>query len=226
LTKYLGAHIFVAVMIEGIKAIIFDLDGTLIDASDGVVECFNYALKEAGLKPAPAEEIKSTIGYPPKEVFKRYSKSKIEFLHRKLLKRAKEVMAERSRLLPGARETLEFCNSNGFKCGLATTKYRENGIKVLAKLEIEKYFEVILFGDEVEFVKPHPGIIYRIAERLEAKPQETLVVGDTINDVIAARAAGATSVSVTSGVDPKWKLLNEKPDYLIDTIGDLITLLS
>jgi len=226
LTKFLRVRIFAVFMIAGVKAIIFDLDGTLIDASDGVVECFNYALREAGLKPAPAEEIKSTIGYPPKEVFKRYSESKVEFLHQKLLERAKEVMAERSRLLPGARETLEFCNSNGFKCGMATTKYRENGMKVLAKLEIDKYFDVILFGDEVESVKPDPGIIVEMAEKLGVKVGETLVVGDTINDVIAARAAGATSVSVTSGVDPKWKLLNEKPDYLIDTIGDLITLLS
>ena len=222
----MGVRIFAYVMIKGVKAIIFDLDGTLIDASDGVVECFNYALKEAGLKPAPAEEIKSTIGYPPKEVFKRYSKSKVEFLHRKLLKRAKEVMAEKSRLLPGARETLEFCHRNGFKCGMATTKYRENGMRVLTKLEIDNCFDVILFGDEVEFVKPHPGIIYRMAEKLSAKPEETLVVGDTVNDVMAAKAAGATSVSVTSGVDPKWKLLNEKPDYLIDTVGDLIKLLS
>ena len=226
MTKFLRVRIFAVFMIAGVKAIIFDLDGTLIDASDGVVECFNYALREAGLKPAPAEEIKSTIGYPPKEVFKRYSESKVEFLHQKLLERAKEVMAERSRLLPGARETLEFCNSNGFKCGMATTKYRENGMKVLAKLEIDKYFDVILFGDEVESVKPDPGIIVEMAEKLGVKVDETLVVGDTINDVIAARAAGATSVSVTSGVDPKWKLLNEKPDYLIDTIGDLITLLS
>jgi len=169
------------------KTIIFDLDGTLIDSADGIVEAFNYAMTQNGLKSQPAEEIKKHIGYSLEHMFGQYTNSKTELLKSHFQTKAAKTVVNSTNPLEGADDTVASLIESGYKLGIATTKIRSNVDSILNKLGWEKYFCRVIGGDEFTNIKPDPEQFSSLMALMKADPENTVIVGDTINDILPAK---------------------------------------
>ncbi len=203
------------------KTIIFDLDGTLIDSADGIVEAFNYAMTQSGLKSQAAEEIKKYIGYSLEHMFGQYTNSKAELLKSHFQTKAAKTVVNSTNPLEGADDTVASLFNSGYKLGIATTKIRSNVNGILNKLGWEKYFCRVIGGDEVTNIKPDPEQFSSLMALMKADPENTVIVGDTINDILPAKKLSVRSVAVKSPYGDSKEVMNLNPDFFIEEISHL-----
>ncbi len=208
-----------------IQNIIFDFDGTLIDSSDGVVEAVNYSLRQVGEPEQPPEIIKQFIGYPLSQMYPTFSNTPVPQLYRLFQQKAAETVASSARALPGVETVLEQLRDEGYRLAIASTKIRMHIDKIVDKLGWTELITAYAGGDEVEKVKPDPEILKLTLSRLDGVAVETLVVGDTINDVLAARALSMRVAAVESPYGGRQKLLETNPDFFMGSISELSALL-
>ena len=202
------------------KLVIFDLDGTLVDSSLDVIDCFKYAFEQEGLQVPPEDEIKSTIGYPLDEVLGKYGDA--ERMHAAFLKKAKEIMGNKTILLPGARETLAKIRDKNIDIAIATTKIRQNTRRIVRLLGIENYIGELSGADDVDNVKPAPDALLRLLNICKVDKDEAIMVGDTINDIIAARNAGVKCAAILGGFDPVEIVEESGADWIFDDIRKVV----
>jgi len=185
---------------------LFDLDGTLVDSSAGVIRAFHCAQAEFGEAPADATAIRSRIGYPFEETVARLSAIPFSGFLTAFRREAMASMHSDSFLLPGVRQLLHMLELRGHRLAIVTSKRRDNAQQILAHLGVADCFEVIVGADSAARIKPDPAPIIAALTALGTTLQETLMVGDTRNDIEAARAAGMPVIAVASGVDPGDRL--------------------
>ncbi len=208
-----------------IRNLIFDLDGTLIDSSEGVVEAVNYALVQMNLQPQPAERIKKYIGFPLEMAFHDFTDLPYAELYRHFQVKAATTVVSSSRLLDGVEPTLAELKARGYRMSIATTKIKTHVDGIVAKFGWQKLFDLAVGGNEVARVKPDPAQFAYVIERLGARSDETLVVGDTVNDVLAAKSVPMPVVAVSSPYGGNEETLALGPDYAIDSLPELVALL-
>lgn len=204
---------------HGIETLLFDLDGTLIDSSDGVVDSFNYVFDRIGVPRPPPEAIKATIGYPLDEAFARFTDHDPRRCYDLFQARAREVLVESAFLLKGVRETLDHLHAQGYVLGVATTKRSEHVTGILGRLGVLGLFSAWSGSDEVRRVKPDPEILHLTLRKLGREAGRAAYVGDTPLDVRAARSAGVASVAVLGGTGSREEL--EGADAIIERFADL-----
>lgn len=204
-----------------IKNIIFDLDGTLIDSSEGVVEAVNYSLRMTGQPEQSPEKIKPFIGYSLKVMYPEFTDAPLEDLYRHFQTKAAESVVSSTVVLDGAEETVRRLAGEGYSLAIASTKIKYHIERIVTKFDWRKLFRTWAGGDEVTEVKPDPEILHLVLERLGADPAETMVVGDTVNDIIAARAVPMRAVAIASPYGGQGDLKNSQPDYFLESIDEL-----
>lgn len=133
-----------------------------------------------------------------------------------------ETVEEGSFLFPDVAETLSALHANGIPLGLVTNKPTPFVAPLLEALDIAKYFSVIVGGDDVQNKKPHPEPLLLVAGKLSLTPAELLFVGDSRNDILAARAAGCPSVGLTYGYNYGEAITLSEPDVVFDHFKDLL----
>ena len=206
--------------------IIFDLDGTLIDSSDGVVAAVNYSLRMMNQPAQPPEIIKAFIGYPLSQMYTHFTDIPMEELYHHFQNKAKETIVASTTVLPGVSEILRRLYDEGYHLAIASTKIRPHIEGIMEKFEWTSLFSAYAGGNEVSRVKPDPEIFRLTLQRLSATPGESIVLGDTINDILAAKAVPITVVAVASPYGGKEKVQQAKPDYFIENISELPNLLT
>lgn len=206
--------------------IIFDLDGTLIDSSDGVVEAVNYSLIKMGESPQPPEKIKPFIGFPLSTMYPHFSNVPLRELYYHFQIKAAETVVASTVILPGVSEILDELISNGYILSIASTKVKPHIEGIIKKFKWGNIFRVFSGGNEVEKVKPDPSIFIMTLDRLQADAEEAIVVGDTINDVLAAKGVPMRVIAVKSPYSDEEVLKNSKYDYYIDSITRLTGILN
>lgn len=208
------------------KTLIFDLDGTLIDSSEGVVEATNYALRRMGQSERKTSEITSFIGYPLQQMFREFTSAPAEQLYRHFQVRAAETVVASAHALEGVEDVLAELNRLGYRMSIATTKTRGHLDGIVAKLGWERYFAQTISGSDVAAPKPNPEAFTLALSRLNCSADTALVIGDTINDVLAARAVPIRVASVRSPYGGHEQVAALKPDYELKHLRDLLSLLS
>ena len=214
-----------------IKAVIFDWDGTLADTKKAVVKSFQKVLSEAGCRVSD-EFIERRIGIGTKktiiEAFRechmRLDVSTLE----KLAKEKIRIQAELTdivSLLEGATELLETLQERT-KIALATMSNRKVVDKLLPEKRIEGCFEVVVTTDEIAKPKPDPEVFLVSAAKLGVKPEDCVVVEDSVFGVRAAKEAGMKCIAVSSGVYSREELEEEKADLTIDSLVEKERVLS
>lgn len=209
-----------------IKLIIFDLDGTLIDAYAAISDSFNYVMRRLGLKTQSAGLIRSLVGWGDIKLLKPYVPE--EGLKRALsLYRShhKHSLLEQARLYPSVRRLLRRLKLKGCKLAVASNRPSKFSHILLKHLEIGVFFDYVLCADQSRHGKPHPEMLNKIVKRFGFKKAQALYVGDMVIDAQAGRRAKINTVIVTSGSSSKPDIKREQPFRIISAISRLPELL-
>jgi len=197
---------------------ILDLDGTLVDSIDDLGVAINNALSELGYPTYTKEMIKTFVGNGSVNfVIKSLGengKDKFEKVYELFMKYYDKICTNNVKPYPGA---LEFLEKNSGKCAILTNKSEGQTLKILNKFGLEKHFTCILCGDTAPEKKPSPAGILKIIEDSKWNPSETIMVGDDVPDIGAARAAGIKVAVMLSGFGKPSELLEWKPDYAFES---------
>jgi phosphoglycolate phosphatase len=187
-----------------IRAVLFDFDYTLVDATEGNLECLNHALAAVGVPVAERAAGLAATGLSIRELLVRFHGGVVsEALHAQFtecfVKRADEVMLDRIVVYPEVPDVLRSLRAQGVSLGIVSTKYRRRLEGVLRRDGLSELFSVVVGGDDVERHKPHPEGLERAARSLELSPAACLYVGDHAVDAEAAQRAGMHFVAVATG---------------------------
>jgi len=211
---------------KGIKLIIFDLDGTLVDAYPAIIKSFNYTMSKLGYPQQKSLTIRRAVGRGDENLLK-------PFVRRKDLKKAvllyrkhhKTALLQYSRLFPSVDKVLTKLREKGFKLAVASNRPTKFSLILIRHLGLKKYFAYVLCADKLKHLKPHPEILRKIRQRFSLKPGQTLYVGDMTIDAQAAGNAKVKAVIVTTGSSSKTEIIREKPFRIIRRIIDLLKVL-
>jgi len=210
-------------MILMVKAVIFDWDGTLADTKKAVVRSFQKVLVEAGC--LVSDEFterrmgigtKKTLEQALEECNVRFDDEMLEKLTREKI-RIQANLTEIVSLFGGAIELLEELHGR-IKIALATMSSRKVVGKLLPEKRIEGYFDVVVTADEIVKPKPDPEVFLVSAAKLGVKPEDCVVVEDSVFGVRAAKAAEMKCIAVSSGAYSREELLEENPDLMINSL--------
>jgi len=210
-----------------VRLLIFDLDYTLIDSSEGIIYCFNRARKEMGEPEVEPARIIQRIGLPIEETFLFFgSKDPVQgrMIFRQIA--GQGAMAEKSFLLPGVAETIAELARRGFRLAVASTKSRREIIRVLEHLGLAGYFEAFCGSDEVAQAKPAPDCLLRVMQATGVKPEQTLYFGDHVVDIQAARAAGVRVIAIEGGPCSPEERIAARPDAIVNSLREILEFLN
>lgn len=215
------------------KLILYDLDGTLVDTRQDIINGVRYALKQLNGPDLTDEEIKDCVGTGLhaliRQVFRlpadRRSPEDEALADRgaKLYREHyKEHMLDHSRLYDGARNFLEQFKQR--KQAVITNKPNPFSQQILEKLGVASYFIAILAGDNGLPFKPDPAAIRHLMDETKVTADETVFIGDSLIDVRAARNAGVEIAVLTHGFTAEKVLAEANPDYLAHDFAGLLRL--
>lgn len=210
-----------------VRVAMFDLDGTLVDSPRAIVEAFTAAFEAMGRTPRDPEEVRATIGLPLEQAFGKLlgvaqdDPSVAEGVAR-YQEAFRTVVLPRARSLvfPGVPEGLAELRRRGVTVTVATSKFHASADALLTAAGLREHITVLVGADDVASPKPHPESGLLILERLGARPEHAVMVGDTTHDLRMASAAGLASVAVTYGVHERPELESASPTHIADTFPE------
>ena len=217
-----------------IKAVVFDLDGTLVDSAPGLRNAINMFLQEQDCPPISLDEVKGMIGDGMPVLLKRafgnrgreLTKAETEAATNRFREYYAETGPRDTTLYPGAREILAQFHTLGISLGLCTNKPQRSTEPLLATLNIKHYFRAVFGGDILKGIrKPDPRHVLAVLEKLEIDANDAVMVGDSPNDIKAGQGAGMPVVAVTYGYS-LGPVKNLNADHYIDSLSELSALLS
>ena len=202
-----------------IGAVVFDLDGTLIDSCTDIALAANHCLGLAGLPSCSEARICECIGDGSRLLLQRASglapdAPELDGMLQEFFTYYTEHAVDHTRLMPGAREVLE--QLRHLPRALCTNKPRVTTAAVLEGLGIASEFDAVVAQGDVPHTKPHPAPLLRIAELLGLPSEQLVMVGDGPQDIECARAAGARSIGISEAlIVPLERLIAAEPDQLV-----------
>lgn len=234
--------------LQTIRGVAFDLDGTLVDSAPGLTAAVDNALYALELPMAGEARVVTWIGNGADVLMQRalawarqerttlrtaqgkpsvehddIPQSEQQAILRKLFDRYyAETAEEGSFLFPNVADTLARLHAKGLPLALVTNKPTPFVAPILGALDIASYFSVVIGGDDVKNKKPHPDPLLLVAKKLGLTPAELLFVGDSRNDIQAAKAAGCCSIGLTYGYNYGEPISLSEPDYIFDQFNELL----
>ncbi|QYJ79179.1 hexitol phosphatase HxpB [Shewanella acanthi] len=205
-----------------IQAVIFDMDGVLID-SEPVWQRVEYEVLAALGVPVTLELIRQTTGlridqcvdyWYHKSPWTDYDNAKVS---REIVERVAAEILSTGEAMEGVKEAIEYCKSKGLKIGLATSSPRLLIDAVLTKLEVKREFMAIESAELLIYGKPHPEVYLNCAAALGVDPRYCLAIEDSFNGLVAARAANMQTLAIPAEElrgDAKWAIAHHQKDSL------------
>lgn len=203
------------------KAVLFDVDGTLVDSMDKIVNGLGDAIERfTGRRPHDSE-IKGLIGLPLRVQFTRYSagspsEEQLDEMIGYAISRY-QFHKHLERVFEPAIEALRLCHTAGLKTALVTSKNAEEMRIFFDDFVGRDYVDAAVCASDVARPKPDPESVFRACELLAVRPEDAILVGDAIFDIQSAKAAGVTAVAVAYGSVPAATLQEENPAMLLQT---------
>ena len=191
-------------------AVVFDLDGTLVDTAPDLHAHLNALLAELGRPGLALAEIRPLIGDGARALLQRGlaasgglpAGADLEALFLEFVTRYTAQPVRFGAVYEDVAAVLDALQAEGARLGVCTNKPQVPSERVLAALGLERYFPVVIGGDRLAVRKPDPGHLRAVLERLGARPARAVMVGDSATDLLTARAAGVACVLVSFGYTP------------------------
>lgn len=213
------------------EAVLFDVDGTLLDSVPLFIEMSTELIEELGAPPVPEAQIRALMSEATPDLLMKIlpedfpdAKQRVDALMAANMTRFIERYHQESQLLPDALETVRELAAAGFVLGLATSSGR--ALPFLDRCGLREHFSAIVGREDVARHKPDPEPLLLCAERMTLAPQHCMYVGDSLVDIRAARAAEMTAVAIPTGTATRDRLAEEGPDLLLGRLSELPSLLS
>lgn len=217
--------------LNDIQAIAFDLDGTLVDSVPGLALAAQRMLDDLSLPTVSNEQVKNWVGNGVDVLLERILKSvngsESVFEHAKQLfnRHYDDVIDQGTQLFPHVISTLAYLKQNQYPMALVTNKPKQFLPALLKSLQLEPYFSLVLGGGDVIKLKPHPAPLYQVMATFGLYHNQLLFVGDSKNDICAAKNAQCKTVGLTYGYNYGESITESHPDYVFDDFKDILTLL-
>jgi len=211
------------------NTILFDLDGTLTDSKEGIINSMKYALAAMGCPVPPEEELLQFIGPPLMDSFQVLSGMGSEWAVQALVKyreRYSTVGLFENKLYEGMEEVLATLQSQGYCLAVATSKPEEYSVKILEHFGVAQYFTEIV-GSTLDRTRDKKSeVIQEALRRLHLTGEQTkkvIMVGDRKYDILGAKKCGIQSLGVYYGFAPKGELEEYGADYIIHEVSELLS---
>lgn len=207
-----------------VDAVLFDLDGTLVDSFSLIAESFTYAVRKVLARDPTPEELRREWGAPLRTRAAAVAPGHVDELVAAYEKYYDRLQKDALRPFPGVRGMLLALRRSGLRLGVVTSKRRERTLTTLRAVALHSLFDCIVTDDDVPRPKPSPDPIHRALEQLATLPPRALMVGDAPFDLMAARAAGVRTVAAMWGTRDPEKLLALQPDYVATEPSDVVAI--
>ncbi|MDH4133927.1 MAG: phosphoglycolate phosphatase [Gammaproteobacteria bacterium] len=213
-----------------VKMVMLDLDGTLIHTAPDLADCANRMLADLGRAPAPVATVMTWIGNGvPRLVKRALTGEMMAEPDPALFERALKIfqqhyaahVSDLSRPFPGVVEGLEQLKKGGYRLACITNKAEVFTLPLLKNLDLYKYFELVLSGDSLPKQKPDPLPLRHACQHFGITPDHGVLVGDSSNDVQAARAAGMPVLCVPYGYNHGHDIRESHPDAVVDSLVEV-----
>lgn len=212
------------------KMILIDLDGTLIDSVPDLAYSVNAMLERLGRPTRSEAEVRTWVGNGVERLVGRALIGALDGEPSptdlaQALPVFKAIYAEntsaRSQLYPEVREGLDFLQGAGYPLGCVTNKAAQFTRPLLRDMGLLDYFGIVVSGDTLPEKKPHPAPLLHAAAHFGVAPADALMIGDSVSDVKAARAAGFRIICTSYGYNHGQDIREANPDAVVDSLGEL-----
>ncbi|KKI92833.1 pyrophosphatase [Bacillus sp. SA1-12] len=205
-----------------INTLLFDLDGTLINTNELIIESFLHTLNSYYPGQYKRETVLPFIGPTLYDTFGSIDQDRME----EMVKAYRKFNHEQHDLLvteyDTVFETIKTLKENGFKLGIVTTKIRDTVNMGLKLTKLDQFFDVVVTLDDVENAKPHPEPVLKALAQLGSSPEEAIMVGDNHHDVEAGKNAGTKTAGVAWSIKGREYISSYNPDYLLEKMSDIL----
>ncbi|MFT5636742.1 MAG: phosphoglycolate phosphatase [Cognaticolwellia sp.] len=225
---------------ENKTVLLFDLDGTLVDSAPDLAAAINQMLLALNLTTFPQEIIRGWVGNGAKTLVERalhhslnnntaldnsLSEAKVNKALAIFLNYYQQCLCVESSLYTGVRETLVALKNQGYRLAIITNKPTEFIEPIVTGFGLKGLFELQLGGDSLIERKPHPLPLLHACETLKVSVAQCIMIGDSKNDILAAKAANIESIGLTYGYNYGEDIRVYRPDWCLDTFAELLDLL-
>jgi phosphoglycolate phosphatase len=221
-------------MLKKPQMILIDVDGTLVDSVPDLAYCVDEMMKRLGRQPHGEAAVRNWVGNGVERLCRRALIGQLDgepaeqdfaAAYPIFLELYADNTSKRSVLYPGVREGLDYLKAAGYRLGCVTNKAAQFTLPLLRELGVHDEFEVIVCGDSLPEKKPHPLPLLHAAEQMGVTPAQSMMLGDSMSDVKAARAAGFQIVCMSYGYNHGEDIRDYNPDAVIDSMLELRGLL-
>ncbi len=221
-------------MITKPEMILIDVDGTLVDSVPDLAFCVDEMMQQLGMPVHGEAKVREWVGNGVERLTRRAligqldgepDEALFEKAYPMYLALYAENTCKRSVLYPGVREGLDYMKSAGYKLGCVTNKAAAFTIPLLKELGIHDEFGIIVSGDDLPKKKPDPMPLLHIASHFGVSPAQSLMIGDSVSDVKAARAAEFQIICMSYGYNHGVDIREANPDAVIDSMAELEAIL-
>ena len=212
------------------QMVLIDVDGTLVDSVPDLAFCVDATMDQLGMPRRGESEVRLWVGNGVERLVRRALIGALdgepdEALFNKAYPIYLELydanVSERSMLYPGVREGLAWLKQQGFKLGCVTNKVAQFTLPLLKNLGVYDDFGIVICGDTLPQKKPDPAPLLHAAKHFGVSPQQSLMLGDSVSDVKAARAAGFKIICMSYGYNHGQDIRTAHPDAVIDSMAEL-----
>lgn len=212
------------------KMILIDVDGTLVDSVPDLTFCVDAMMERIGRPPHGEAAVRNWVGNGVERLVRRAligqldgepDEADFEAALPIFLELYAENTSKRSMLYPGVREGLDYLLTCGYPLGCVTNKAAQFTLPLLKDLGVRDAFTLVVSGDTLPEKKPHPAPLLHAAAHFGVEPAAALMIGDSVSDVKAARAAGFSIVCMSYGYNHGQDIRTAEPDAVIDSMAEL-----
>jgi len=212
------------------KLIMIDVDGTLVDSVPDLAYCVDQMMIELGMKERGEKKVRHWVGNGIPKLVERALTDDLEASPTKevfdvaypiFLELYADNTAARSCLYDGVKDGLDYLKTKDYQLGCVTNKAEQFTHPLLKTLGIFDDFKIVISGDTLAKKKPDPLPLVHAASYFNISPQECLMLGDSVSDVKAARAAGFSIICMSYGYNHGNDIADESPDLVIDSMSQL-----